>query len=37
VRTCVMSFWNVAGALVNPKGMTTHSYEPYLVLKLVYS
>jgi hypothetical protein len=37
VSTWVMSFWNVAGALVSPKGMTIHSYEPYLVLKLVYS
>jgi hypothetical protein len=37
VSTWVMSFWNVAGALVSPNGMTIHSYEPYLVRKLVYS
>ena len=32
----VMSFINMLGALVKPEGMTNHSYNPYLVLKVVF-
>jgi len=31
-----MSLMKVLGALVNPKGMTSHSYNPNLVLKKVF-
>jgi len=33
LRTWCMSLMNVLGALVKPKGMTNHSYNPNLVLK----
>src|SRR5579859_5612977 len=35
-RIWFINVWNVAGALVNPKGITENSYFPYLVLKAVF-
>jgi hypothetical protein len=32
-----MSVQNVAGALVNPKGITKNLYEPYLMWQVVFS
>jgi len=32
-----MKVQNVAGALVNPKGITKNSYEPYFVRQVVFS
>jgi hypothetical protein len=31
-----MNVQNVAGALVNPKGITKNSYKPYIVQQVIF-
>ena len=35
-RTVFMSLWNVAGALMSPKGIQVYSYRPMGVVKAVF-
>ena len=36
LSTWFINLMNVLGALVNPKGITNHSYSPNFVLKVVF-
>jgi hypothetical protein len=35
-KTSFINLMKVLGALINPKGMTIHSYKPNLVLNVVF-